>query len=206
MTNEELVLEFQNGSIDVLEHIVKKNEKMIRKLVSKFYTDKTNAIDEEDLFQEGMLGMIKACKKYDFANPNRTKFINYAVNWIYKSIYKFIQSQQTNDEASLNLKDGMGNEVGDSIVEDENYIMGAEQCIYYQQVREELGEAMYSELTLKEMNIIKLHYGWDSSCTSMAELSDIYSMPKRDIQKINRKSLHKLRDSSWGRRERKNRW
>lgn len=206
MTNEELVLEYQNGNAEVMGELVAQNERMIRKLASKFYTEKTSSIDEEDLFQEGCIGLIKACKKYDFNNPNKTRFINYAVYWIYKNMNNFINRQNTNDEVSINKKyDNADQDISDTLVDEEDYFVKLEDCIYYKQVREELGEAMHHELTLAEQNIIKLHYGWDSQPLSIKELSYTYKIKDKDIRKINRVSLNKLRDSAWGRRERLNR-
>ncbi len=207
MTNEELVLEYQAGNTQVIDKIIKNNEKMVRKLTSKFYTNKTSAIDEEDLYQEGCIGLIIACKKYDFSNPNRTKFINYAVYWIYKKIHKFIEMQQTNEEVSLNKKlDNSEEEIADTLIAEENYFVQAEDCMYYKQVRKELNDTMQQELSLVEQHIVKLHYGWDSSPLSIKELSYTYKMKSNDIRKINNKSLKKLRDSSWGRNEIRNRY
>lgn len=207
MTNEELVLEYQSGNTQVIDKIIKNNEKMVRKLASKFYTNKTNAIDEEDLYQEGCIGLIVACKKYDFSNPNRTKFINYAVYWIYKKMHKFIGLQQTNEEVSLNKKlDNSEEELADTLIDEKNYFVKAEDCMYYKQIRKELGNTMQQELSLAEQHIIKLHYGWDSSPLSIKELSYTYKMKSNDIRKMNNKSLKKLRDSSWGRNEIRNRY
>lgn len=207
MTNEELVLEYQSGNTQVIDKIIKNNEKMVRKLASKFYTNKTNAIDEEDLYQEGCIGLIVACKKYDFSNPNRTKFINYAVYWIYKKMHKFIGLQQTNEEVSLNKKlDNSEEELADTLIDEKNYFVKAEDCMYYKQIRKELGNTMQQELSLVEQHIIKLHYGWDSSPLSIKELSYTYKMKSNDIRKMNNKSLKKLRDSSWGRNEIRNRY
>lgn len=207
MSNEELVLQYQQGNKHVMSQIIAQNEKMIRKLASKFYTDKTSAIDEEDLYQEGCIGLIKACNKYDFNNTNRTKFINYAIYWIYKKIYDFIQKQQTNEEVSLNKKiNDEEQELGDMLVDKEDYFVKAEDCMYYKQVREELDNTMHKELSLAEQNIIKLHYGWQCDPLSIKELACTYKIKEKDIRKINSKSLKKLRNSSWGRKEIRNRY
>lgn len=206
MTNEELVLAYQDGNKKALDEVLKQNEKMVIKMVNKFYTDKTSAIDKEDLFQEGCIGLMIACKKYDFKNPTRTKFINYAVHWIYKKMHSFIHEQQTNEEISLSSKVDGTTELGETLIEDEDYFVTAEGCIYYQEVRMELSSAMDSELTMVGKNIIKLHYGWDGNAVKIHELAEIHGMKATDIQKIKRTALHKLRDSSWGRRERINRF
>lgn len=202
MTNEELVHEYQLGNYEVIDSIIKQNEKMVRKLVSKFYTNKINAIDEEDLFQEGCIGLMRACEKYDCSNQNTSKFIHYAIYWIYEGIYRCIQKNKTNEEMSLNVKNDDGEEVEDKLIDDEDYFVKAEDSMYYKQVRKELGEALDSELTLNEKTIVKLHYGWDSEPLSIKELSYTYRMNTNEIIKTNRTSLSKLRNSSWGRRER----
>ena len=207
MTNEELVLEYQSGKRQALDNIIKNNEKMVRKLASKFYTTKTSSIDEEDLYQEGCIGLIMACKKYDFNNHSRTKFINYAVYWIYKKMHSFIERQQTNEEISLNKKVANSEEdIVDTLVDEENYFVKVEDCMYYKQIREELNDVMHQELSLAEQNIVKLHYGWNSNPLSIRELSYTYQVKSDDIRKINGKSLRKLRESSWGRNERRNRY
>lgn len=53
MSNEELVLKYQKGDKQALESIIRANEKMVIKLANKFYTEKTNAVDKNDLIQEG---------------------------------------------------------------------------------------------------------------------------------------------------------
>ncbi|MDA3731653.1 sigma-70 family RNA polymerase sigma factor [Niameybacter massiliensis] len=203
MTNEELVREYQAGNHKVMDSIIKQNEKMVRKLVSKFYTDKINAIDAEDLYQEGCIGLMRACEKYDFTNQSAAKFIHYAVYWVYEGIYRYIQKNKTNEEISLNVKNESGEEeIIDKIIDDEEYFVKAEDSMYYKEVRKELGEALDNELTLDEKTIVKLHYGWDSNPLSIKELSYTYRMNTDEIVKINRVSLSKLRNSSWGRRER----
>lgn len=203
MTNEELVREYQSGNYEVMDSIIRQNEKMVRKLVSKFYTIKINAIDEEDLFQEGCIGLMKACEKYDLNNESTAKFINYAIYWIYEGIYRYIQKNKTNEEISLNAKSESGEEeVADKMIDIGDYFVKAEDSMYYRQVREELGEALDNELTRDQKTIVKLHYGWDSNPLSIKELAYTYRMNTNEIIKINKSSLSKLRNSSWGRRER----
>lgn len=202
MTNEELVKEYQSGNKEVLQDIINNNEKMIRKLVSKFYTSKINSLDEEDLFQEGCIGLMKACEKYNIDKESSIKFINYAVYWIYKMIYASIHKNNTNEEISLNAKSGNDEEeLGSKIISEEDYFVKAEDSMYYKNVREELGYALDKELNINEKTIVKLHYGWDSGQLSIKELARTYNVDINEIIKINKTSLNKLRKSAWGRRE-----
>lgn len=60
--------------------VLKDNEKLIYKLASKFY-----GVDKNDLYQAGVLGLLKALKKYK--NDGTTKFSSYAYDYIFGEMY-----------------------------------------------------------------------------------------------------------------------
>ena len=62
------------------EQVVRDNEKMIWKIASHFY-----GIDKEDLFQAGIVGLLKALKKYK--SNGITKFPTYAHDYIFGEMY-----------------------------------------------------------------------------------------------------------------------
>nr|WP_277145334.1 hypothetical protein [Clostridium perfringens] len=53
MTNEELVVLYQHGDKKALDKLLENNDKLIYKVASKFYSDKTSSIEFDDLLQEG---------------------------------------------------------------------------------------------------------------------------------------------------------
>ena len=55
-------------------------EKLIWKVANKFY-----GVEKEDLYQAGMLGLLKACKNYK--ENHDTKFSTYAMNYIFGEMY-----------------------------------------------------------------------------------------------------------------------
>ncbi len=63
-----------------LDILIKENEGLIFKIASAFY-----GVEKEDLYQAGVLGIIKAYQNYD-KNEN-TKFSSYAYNYIYGEMY-----------------------------------------------------------------------------------------------------------------------
>lgn len=63
----------------MIEDIIKSNEKMIYKLTNRFY-----GVDKEDLFQAGVLGLLKALKNY---KESDAKFSTYAFDYIYGEMY-----------------------------------------------------------------------------------------------------------------------
>lgn len=62
------------------EKVVKDNEKMIWKIASHFY-----GVDKDDLFQAGIVGLLKALKNYK--NNGVTKFSSYAHDYIFGEMY-----------------------------------------------------------------------------------------------------------------------
>lgn len=55
-------------------------EKLIWKVANKFY-----GVEKEDLYQAGMLGLLKACKNYK--EESDAKFSTYAMNYIFGEMY-----------------------------------------------------------------------------------------------------------------------
>ncbi len=62
------------------EKILKDNEMLIWKVASHFY-----GIDKNDLFQAGVVGLLKALKKYK--NNGITKFSSFAYDYIFGEMY-----------------------------------------------------------------------------------------------------------------------
>ena len=81
-----------------LKNLVVENEKLIYSIVSKFYGDK------EDLFQVGVIGLMKAYENYN--SDFDTKFSSYAYKYIYGEIYQYVLRNKniklTNDQVKLN--------------------------------------------------------------------------------------------------------
>ncbi len=64
-----------------LETIIKLHEKLIYKIASKFYNTPI-----EDLYQAGVIGLIKAY--HNFKDNGETKFTTYAYNYIFGEMYE----------------------------------------------------------------------------------------------------------------------
>ena len=71
-----------------LDTIIELHKKLIYKIASKFHD-----IDKEDLFQSGIIGLIKAYNNY---NPSETtKFTTYAYNYIFGEMYEFANNMRS---------------------------------------------------------------------------------------------------------------
>ena len=63
-----------------LETVIKLHEKLIYKIASRFHD-----APKEDLFQAGVMGIIKAYNKFN--DNGTTKFTTYAYNWIFGEMF-----------------------------------------------------------------------------------------------------------------------
>ncbi|MFA9398042.1 MAG: sigma-70 family RNA polymerase sigma factor [Clostridiaceae bacterium] len=202
MTNEELVYNYQNGDNQVLEEIIKNNTGIVYKIANKYYLDRSNSLDKEDLIQEGFIGLMLAAKKYDFNYENKSQFITYAVFWINSKINRYVRQYNTNYETSINIttSEDKKMELIDCIQDIDNSLENVEDKIYNMQLRKDLEKAMLEANTLQEREILKFRYGWDSNKEmKFQEIGDIFNITQSRAKQIEERSLRKIRDSKWGR-------
>ncbi|ALB44602.1 sigma-70 family RNA polymerase sigma factor [Clostridium beijerinckii] len=199
MSNEELVLLYQQGDKQALESLIENNKGRVFKIANKFYTGKTNSIDLEDLEQEGFMGLITAAEKYKFDIDNPASFITYATYWIYQKIHRFVSQKNTNDETSLNtpIKEDEEIERHDLIECVEEGFENIEEYEYLRQLRKDLEEVMEERTTLKEKEVLKLHYGWDCKECSFTYIGSILGVSKSRVQQIESRALRSIRKSIW---------
>lgn len=203
MSNEELVLLYQKGDKQALEILIENNKCRVFKIANKFFVAKTNSIDFDDLIQEGYIGLIIASEKY---NPNmnyNASFITYATYWIYQRIHGFIIQKNTNDETSLNIpvSEENNSELQDIIEFIDYNFENVEEKIYLKKLREDLERVMNENITLKEREILKLHYGWDCKECTLTYISRIFNITSSRVHQIENRALRKIRQSKWSRVE-----
>lgn len=206
MTNEELIYLYRQGDKQALEKLIEKNRGIVYKIANKFYIEGTNAIDREDLEQEGYIGLITAASKYKFDIDNRAKFITYAIHWIYQKISRYVKTKSTNEEASLNTPIGEDGdmELGDYIEGVDYGFENIEEKLYNQQLRKELEEIMSNYNTLQERQILKLRYGWDNNCCmTLEEVGCLFDVTGIRARQIQNKAMRKIRRTLWGKNKAK---
>lgn len=203
MSNEELVQLYQAGNKGALDKLVELNRGMVYKLANRFYTEKTNSIDIEDLQQEGFMGLMIAAKKYDLNNPMKAKFTTYDVFWIHQKISRYINQKNTNEEISIYTPQNNGDtELVDSIEDENNLYENVEDKIYNEQLRKELESAMNQHNTLMEREVLKFRYGWDNNtCITFMEAAEIFNVSYENVRNAENRALRKLRHSTWGRKK-----
>ncbi len=201
MSNEELVLSYQQGNKESLERLIERNKRFMYKLINRFYVEKTNSIDLDDLEQEATIGLMIAAQKYDFNKKDRANFTTYAFYWMYQKVSRFIKYRNTNDETSLNTPLGEDDdmELLDTVDSHDNSLEDIEDKLYFKQLRTELEEAMTACNTLLERQLLKLHYGWDIKAIVLREAGELLDIDANKAALLKNMALRKLHYSKWGR-------
>ena len=85
ISDEELLRQIHGGSDDAMECLLEKYRDMVRKEARKFFLA---GGDEEDLMQEGMIGLFKAITSYQ--EGKSTSFSTFAYLCVHRQIYTTI--------------------------------------------------------------------------------------------------------------------
>lgn len=136
--DEELISRFKNGESEILDYLMEKYKNMARKKARTMFLI---GGENDDLIQEGMIGLFKAVRDYQ---PDRdVAFQTFASICVDRQIYNAIQSsnrqkhQPLNSYISLSEQDGENEEhLGDnwgenpeSIIIDQENVQDLEQEI-----------------------------------------------------------------------------
>ena len=96
-TDEEILLEIENGNQDATEYLLKKYAPLVKRSTRTLYLI---GADSEDLSQEGMIGLFKAIQNYK-ENTNAS-FYTFAKLCIERQIYSAIKASNRKKHSPLN--------------------------------------------------------------------------------------------------------
>ena len=125
MTDEQLIRKLRDGDNRIVDYIMEKYKNLVRKEANAMYL---LGGENEDLIQEGMIGLFKAVRDYQ---PDKdASFQTFAGICVDRQIYNAIQSsnrqkhQPLNSYISLSEQDGENEEhLGDTWVENPESII-----------------------------------------------------------------------------------
>ncbi len=100
LNDYELIYQVRENDEVAYGMLVEKYSNLVSIFANKFFKNNKNiGLDYEDLYQEGMLGLIKALNNY---NPNDTLFYTYAMVCIKREIDRAIKAQKRKKHMILN--------------------------------------------------------------------------------------------------------
>lgn len=211
MSNEELVQLYQNGDNKALDELIENNTGMIKKIANK-YNGINRELEFDDLFQNGVLGLMAAAKKYKFDIEKKAKFITYAVFYIDRYMYRSVNGCSSKDIGnnklynsctSLNIpigEEGETRELEDFIEYIDYGFENIEEKLFIANLRKELEVLMQTHNTLEQREILKLKYGWNSKPMTLNEIAEILNITGNKARLKESAALRKLRNSMWAKK------
>lgn len=97
ITDEQLIADFKNGESEIMDYIMVKYKSLVRKKARAMYLI---GGENEDLIQEGMIGLIKAVRDYDLAQ--KASFASFAELCISRQMYTAIEASKRKKHIPLN--------------------------------------------------------------------------------------------------------
>lgn len=97
LTDEELIERFCGGEQMIMDHLLEKYKKLVKNKAKSMYI---LGADSEDLIQEGMIGLFKAIRNYDFGRD--ASFYTFAELCISRQMYSAIRASKSQKQMSLN--------------------------------------------------------------------------------------------------------
>ncbi len=96
-TDEELIIRLREGEESIMDYILNKYKNLVRKYARNMYI---LGAEEQDLIQEGMIGLFRAIKDYDSGRD--ASFFTFADLCISRKMYNAIESSQREKHTPLN--------------------------------------------------------------------------------------------------------
>lgn len=97
MTDEQLLCDYKNGNQEIMDYLMVKYNSMVRKKARAMYL---LGGENEDLIQEGMIGLIKAVRDFDVTQ--KTSFSSFAELCVSRQMYSAIEASNRKKHLPLN--------------------------------------------------------------------------------------------------------
>ena len=97
MTDEQLLCDYKNGNQEIMDYLMVKYKSMVRKKARAMYL---LGGENEDLIQEGMIGLINAVRDFDVTQ--KTSYSSFAELCVSRQMYSAIEASNRKKHLPLN--------------------------------------------------------------------------------------------------------
>lgn len=97
ITDEQLLCDYKNGNQEIMDYLMVKYKSMVRKKARAMYL---LGGENEDLIQEGMIGLLKAVRDFDVTQ--KTSFSSFAELCVSRQMYSAIEASNRKKHLPLN--------------------------------------------------------------------------------------------------------
>ena len=184
--DEELIFRFKNGESEILDYLMEKYKNMVRKKARTMFLI---GGENDDLIQEGMIGLFKAVRDYQ---PDKdATFQTFASICVDRQIYNAIQRsnrqkhQPLNSYVSLSEQDGENEEhLGDTWVEN------PESIIIDQENVENLEQEITTTLSPMENQVLEYYLAGNG----YGEIAELMGKTPKSIDNALRRIRTKIKE------------
>lgn len=162
------------NNIEAFNKLVKSNLRLVVFFANQYHKAYPS-VEIDDLIAEGNIGLIEAIKKFELSH--NVKFSYYASFWIKKYIIQFIQIDKP-----IQIKDDFQIEILEQ--EENDFELDEFKKFQTQQI--------FKNLTEKEVQIIKMYFGFDGEELTCEEIADELGLTRQRISQIKNKALEKI--------------
>lgn len=182
-----------SGNVDAIEYIVNKFRGSIKNKAKSYYI---SGADNDDLIQEGMIGLIKAIK--DYSSDKNASFKTFAELCISRQIFTAVKAACCKKHLPLNSYISLYKEIGDAdgsehYLVDELDVLPEEDPIdeiIRQEELDDASKALYERLSDFEMLVLSKYMEGKDYQQIAAELNKTPKSVDNAIQRIKQKAAN----------------
>ena len=123
LTDVELIVRSRDGESGITDYLMEKYKDLVKAKARSMYI---LGADNDDLIQEGMIGLFKAVRDYDAGRD--ASFYTFAELCISRQIYTAVQASRRQKHIPLNNYISLYGNVSENIDDDEKYLIDALQA------------------------------------------------------------------------------
>ena len=148
-SDEELIVRYRDGDTDAMDFIFERYKHLVRKKAKAMFLA---GGDNDDLIQEGMIGLFKAIR--DFCLDKDSSFFHFAGLCIHRQLYSAIEASNRKKHQPLNsylsfFEQGAEGSIG--------FTSSPEQLVIEQEVSRELWNRVNSRLSPMEKQVLQFY-------------------------------------------------
>ncbi len=192
LNDEELIMMLREGEQAVTDYLMNKYKNLVRSRAKSMYI---LGADTEDLIQEGMIGLFKAIRDYDFGRD--ASFYTFANLCVTRQIYTAVEASGRKKHMPLNTyvsfysevkqeKDGKKLELSGMLESEEK---NPEENIIDRENVEYIEQIIQSQLSNLERRVLDLHI----TDMAIAEISKILGIDEKSADNALQRAKSKIR-------------
>ena len=155
-SDEELIQRLRQGEEDITDYILEKYKPLVRKRTNAMYLI---GGENEDLIQEGMIGLFKAIR--DYRTDKDSSFYHFAEICINRQLYTALEASNRKKHLPLNSYVSLSDREGEEPLQFSEEFIGKsrspEQLVIEQEVLEEFQRKLTGRLSSLEGQVLGLY-------------------------------------------------